>query len=302
MHGLSDERVAGGAEPLRASPRGRSLASIFAACGNPGCAMGWLRLWRSRRAPGFEGRWACSPECMGEMVTAAVRREMDRGGLQPHAHRLPMGLVLVEQGRLSPGQLRQALAGQRQAGEESDEMRRLGEWLVERGVVDEAALTRARSAQWNCPVLPLDDSSPEETAAVLPRFLSEAAGALPVRVAGGRLLYLAFAEGIDHSVSAAVEAMTGWNVIAGIAPDSEFRRAHRAYLEAPAPRAHFLEAGNSWLLARALARRIETVRPVESRLRRVHGWFWLRMWRRAPLGMPRCGDVEDLIGALGDSA
>lgn len=295
MHGLAWAGHRAGTEPIPAE----HAHSVFSACGNPRCATGWLRLWRSRRAPGFEGRWACSPECMGELVAAAVRREMDRGSLTPHAHWLPMGLLLVEQGRLTAEQLREALQEQRRTAGESEETRRLGEWLMERSVLDEAALTRALSVQWNCPVLPLDGFNPEETAGALPRFLADAAEALPVRVAGGRLLYLAFAGGLDRGLSAAVEAMTGLQVAAGMAPDSAFYPAHQRYLDTPAPRAHFLEAGDSWLLARAMTRRIEAERPVEARLRRVHGWFWLRMWRRPPTGIPRCGDVEDVIGAVG---
>ncbi len=288
MHGLTADPAAGEAR-----------RTMFSACGNPRCATGWLRLWRNRRVPGFEGRWACSAECMGEMVAAAVRREMDCGGFALHAHRLPMGLMLLEQGRISAEQLREALGEQRRAFGEDGETRRLGEWLVERGVLEEAALTRALSAQWNCPVLTLDAFHPEETAGALPRFLAEAAGALPVRVAGGRLLYLAFAGNIDRGLCAALETMTGLKVVAGIAPDSAFRRAQREYLETPGPRAHFLEAGSSWQLARALTRRIEAERPVEARLRRVHGWFWLRTWRRPPAGLPRSGDAEDVIGAVG---
>ena len=254
MHGLSRE---GAAIPVE-RVGGQRTRSVFSACGNPRCATGWLRLWRSRRAPGFEGRWACSPECMGELVAAALRRELDRGSLTPHTHWLPMGLLLVEQGRLTAEQLREALnAQQRTAGES------------------------------------------EETASVLPRFLAEAAAALPVRVAGGRLLYLAFAGGLDRGLNAAVEAMTGLRVAAGVVPDSAFGPAHQRYLATPGPGAHFLEAADSWQLARALTRRIEAEKPVEARLRRVHGWFWLRMWRRPPAGMPRCGDVEDVIGAVG---
>jgi hypothetical protein len=293
MHGLKTEwgnPSAGEAAPAR---------SVFSPCANPQCATGWLRLWRSRRAPVFENRWACSPECMGDLVAAAVRREMDRGGLGAHAHRMPVGLLLVEQGRMTPEQLRQALCAQQSAAGESGEARRLGEWLLERGVLDEAALTRALGAQWNCPIFSLDGFSAEETAAALPRFLAEAVGAVPLRVAGGRLLYLAFAGAIDRGLGAAVEAMTGLKVVAGLVPDSEFDRAQQEYRETPGPRAHFLEAGNSWLLARALSRRIEAERPVEARLRRVHGWFWLRMWRRAPVDVPRRGDVEDLIGTVG---
>lgn len=291
MHGVAARATEAGSEA-------EARRTIFPACGNPRCATGWLRLWRNRRAPGFEGRWACSAECMGDLVAAAVRREMDRGGFAPHAHRLPMGLVLLEQGRISAEELREALGEQRRAEVESGEPRRLGEWLVERGVLDEAALTRALSAQWNCPVLSLEAFDPEETAAVLPRFLAEATGALPVRIAAGKLLYMAFAGGIDRGLCAAVEAMTGLKVVAGMAPESEFRRAQRDYLATAAPRAHFLEAGSSWTLARALARRIEAEKPADAGLRRVHRWFWMRMMRRP--GLPRLGEVEDVIGSVGE--
>lgn len=290
MHGIAGEPGFGTEGGVR---------GIFSACANPRCATGWLRLWRSRRVPGFEGRWACSAECMSELVAAAVRREMDRGGMGPHAHRLPMGLMLVEQGRISAEQLRAALEEQRRAAEDSGESRRLGEWLVKSGALRETGLTRALGAQWNCPVLSTEESSPEEVGAALPRFLAEAAGALPLRMAGGKLLYVAFAGGIDRSVCAALEPMTGLKVVAGIAPDSEFRQALGQYLETPAPRARFLEVSSSWLLARALTKLIESEKPVEARLRRVHDWFWLRLWHRAPAGLPRCGEVEDMICALG---
>jgi hypothetical protein len=296
MHGVAREvQVAGTAA---ASGGGLPGRSVFSACGNPRCATGWLRLWRNRRVPGFEGRWACSAACMGDLVAAAIRREMDSGMAGPHAHRLPVGLLLLEQGRISVEQLRKALEEQREAGEGGG-TQRLGEWLVERGVLDEAAVTRALSAQWNCPVLSPDGFDPGEVAGALPRFLAEATGALPIRVAGGRLLYLAFASGVDRRVAAALEAMTDLKVVAGIAPEAAFARAHRAYLETPGPRAHFLEAGSSWLLARALTGWIEAEKPVEARLRRVHGWFWLRMWRQAPSGSPRPGEVEDVIGTVG---
>jgi hypothetical protein len=300
VHGVEAARPA--AEQA-AQPTARG---IFSACANPRCATGWLRLWRSRRTPGFESRWACSAECMGELVSAALRREMDRGGTGPHANRLPIGLMLLERGRITADELRAALEEQRRASGESvagenGEARRLGEWLVARGVLDETALTRALGAQWSCPVLPLDAFSPEETASALPRFLAEAAGALPLRVAGGKLLYLAFSGGIDRGLTAALGPMTGLQVVAGIAPDSEFHRSLRNYLEAPAPRARFLEAGSSGLLARALTKLVESEKPVEARLRRVHGWFWLRMWRRlpAPAGLPGRGEVDDTICAVG---
>ena len=277
--------------------------SFFPNCANPRCSTGWMRLWRSRRVPGFEGGWACSPECMGNLVAAALRREMAGGNAVPTAypHRVPMGLMLVEQNKITPAELHLALEGQRRSAEETGERIRLGEWLLRSGVLSEPALTRALSAQWNCPVFSLDDYRPAEVAAALPRFLSEAAGAVPVGAPGGRLLYLAFSSRIDRSLSYAVERMTGLRVAAGIAPDSAFRAAQERFLATPAPPARYLEAASSWVLGRTITKLIEAAKPMEARLTRIHDYYWLRLWRReaAPPGLPAADAVEDLLATVG---
>jgi hypothetical protein len=301
MHRLTGRTVgeAAGTTPSSSSGSG----SLFPHCANPRCATGWIHLWRSRRVPGFEGRWACSAECMEELVAAAVRREMNGGDAisLPHPHRLPMGLMLVEQGGITPAQLREALEGQQRAAEQTGETVRLGEWLVRSGVLGEPALMRALSAQWNCPVFPLANYHPEEVATAMPRFLSEALGALPVRAAAGRVLYVAFSGRIDRSLSYALERMNGMRVAAGLARDSEFEGAQAGFLGTPAPATRFLEAASSWVLVRAIAERIESERPVEARLARIHDYYWLRLWRRGAEGpgLPAPGGVEDLLATVG---
>jgi hypothetical protein len=277
--------------------------SLFPRCSNPRCATGWVHLWRSRRIPAFEGKWACSAECMRELVAAAVRRAMDGGdaGGLVHPHRLPMGLTLVEQGKITARQLREALEGQRRAAEEGGERMRLGEWLLKSGVLGEPALTRALGAQWNCPVFSLDGYRPQELASALPRFLSDALGALPVRAPGGTQLHVAFSGRVDRTLSYALERMTGLKVVAGVARDSEFVAAQGRYLASEGPRARFLEAASSRVLVRTLANLIETEKPVEARLARVHDYYWLRLWRRTEegSGLASPDAVEDLLATLG---
>jgi hypothetical protein len=61
-----------------------------------------------------------------------------------------------------------------------------------------------------------------------------------------------------------------------------------------------LEAASEPAVVRALARTVERVRPVESRLVRVHDCLWLRMWRKAQTGpLPDAGSVQDLICTIG---
>jgi hypothetical protein len=212
-----------------------------------------------------------------------------------------MGLMLVRQGTITVEQLQTALGEQQRASQEGSEARKLGEWLLESGVLSEPALTRALCLQWSCPVFSLEGFEPEAMATALPRFLAEAFGALPVRAPGGMLLYLAFSGRVDRSLSYAIERMTGLRVTAGIAPESEFRLAQNRYSDAAAPQVQYVEAESSWSLVRTIARRIEAARAVESRLVRVHDVFWLRTWRRPQtgLGLPAPEGVEDLLATIG---
>jgi len=295
-------RVVGGRAAK--TERARAWAApglLFPRCGNPRCATGWMHLWRSRRVPVFEGRWACSPECMADLIAASVRREMDGGdsSAAPHPHRLPMGLMLVHQGKITPEQLQTALEEQRRRAEENGESVRLGEWLLQSGVLSEPALTRTLCAQWNCPVLHLAGYRPDEVAGAIPHFLAEALGALPLRAPGGRQMYVAFSGHVGRSLSYALERMTGLPVVAGIAPDSEFRLAQARFLDTPAPRVRLLEAATSWVLVRTMTQLIERERPVEARLARVHEYYWLRLWRRRAEGLPPSDAVEDLLATVG---
>ena len=62
------------------------------------------------------------------------------------------------------------------------------------------------------------------------------------------------------------------------------------------PAVELIEASSEPALAQALARRVERVRPVESRLVRMHDCLWLRMWTRPQRGpLPRIASVQDLI-------
>ena len=273
-------------------------AGLLERCANPGCASGWLHLWRSRSAPVFEGGWNCSAACTEERMRAAVRREFEGRSSGPagYRHRMPMGLLMMEQGWITRAQLKQALDAQKAAG-----CGRLGDFLVRHGAVTEQLVTRALSLQWSCPVLPLPFHDPEALSPVMPRLFVDAFGALPLRVAAGRLLYLGFEERLDAVLALAVERMSGLRVESGLVPSSEFVPAHRRMLKAAFPGVQLLEAVSEPALARALARAVERVRPVEARLVRVHDCLWLRMWKKTDAGpVAEPGWVEDVIGSIAE--
>jgi hypothetical protein len=112
-----------GSAPLPSGGLGR----LFSTCANPACSTGWLHLWRSRTAPVFEGGWSCSMACTIARLEAAIRRETEGRSAEPftHRHRIPLGLVMLEQGWITSEQLRHALDAQKAAGQG-----KLGEWLV----------------------------------------------------------------------------------------------------------------------------------------------------------------------------
>lgn len=281
---------------LRPSRQGTpaARAAWFPVCSNPDCRAGWLRLSRSRSAPMFEGGWCCSPECTRTQVETALRREMGSrvAAQQVHRHRIPLGLAMLDQRWITPGQLRGSLAAQRQAG-----AGRLGHWLRREGV-SERLIARALGLQWSCPVLSVDGQLAESVTVLLPRLFVDAFGALPLRVAADRILYLGFEDRLDPALALAVETMTGLRVESGVVEESPFRRAHARALEARYPAVELVEAASEAALAAVLAKAIERARPVASRLVRVHDCIWLRMILRPQSGpVPGLDAVRDLIGS-----
>jgi hypothetical protein len=212
----------------------------------------------------------------------------------PHRHRVPLGLVMLEQGWITSEQLRKALDAQRAAGQG-----RLGKWLVRGQGVSEQLVTRALGLQWSCPVLPLEHHDPATMATILPRLFVEAFGALPLRVAAGQILYLGFEDRPDPVVTLAVERMLGLRVEAGLVRGSQFQSAHQRMLNATYPKTELIEAASESPLVRVLTRAIERAKPAESRLVRVHDCLWLRMWKNPrSTSAVEISEVEDVICSL----
>jgi hypothetical protein len=288
----------GNAGPAADAPRwsaaagvaARARREIFPTCANPNCAAGWIRLWRSRKEPIFEGGWSCSPTCTARLIETAIRREVDVQGIAAagHRHRIPLGLTMLEQGWISQNDLRRALAAQHAA-----RAGRLGSWLVQGQCATEEQVARALGLQWSCPVLGVEMHHPEAMAALLPRLFVDAYGALPLRVAAGRIAYLGFEDRPDASLALAVERITGLHVETGVVAESAFRPAHQRLLGTRFPQAELIEAGTEAAMVSALTAAVERIQPRDSRLVRVHDCLWLRMWvsHRVPADRNSVADV-----------
>jgi hypothetical protein len=294
--GPLDDRSLGEASPAQWG-RKAARAGLFATCANPGCASGWLHFLRSRSRPVFESGWNCSPACTTTRLRAAVRRELEGMGSaqKHHRHRVPLGLLMLEQGWITSAQLRQAVEAQKGAG-----AGRLGQWLMRQQGVSEQLVTRALGLQWSCPVLSMEFYDAEALTVLVPRLFVDAFAALPLRVAAGKLLYLGFEDRLDPVLALAIERMTGLRVESGLVQGSLFHPAHERLLSARFPRVHLIEASSELAMVQALAKTIERAQPVDSRLVRAHDCLWLRMWLRAQAGpLPEVDSVEDVICSIG---
>jgi hypothetical protein len=243
-------------------------------CGNMECAGGWTRPWRNRRRPVFDGLWGCSGRCILAMVRTALRREAGDGAESvPHRHRVPLGLLMLSQGWITRAHLQQALEAQRKNGS-----RRIGEWLVSECGVDPERVTRALAQQWSCPVLGMEGFSPETMALVMPTVFIEKFGLLPLRLAGSRILYLAFEDCRDASMALAVERVTGLKAESGILNESQFRAARTRLLQCDSVETKLEAAADADCLAGRITAILEQKQPIASRLVRVHQYYWLRLW------------------------
>jgi hypothetical protein len=268
-------------------------------CGNPECASGWTRPWRSRRRPIFEGQWGCGGRCVLAMVRAAVRRELGDGeavAAVPHRHRVPLGLLMLAQGWITHPQLQQALTAQRESG-----TGRIGDWLISECGLDAEQITRGLGMQWGCPVLTTEKFSPEAMALVMPKIFIESFSLLPLQVAGSRILYLGFVDRLDASAAFATERMTELKVESGVVEGAQFEAARARLLDCDSVEAKIEAVEDKDTMAARITAVLEQKQPIASRLVRLHQYYWLRIWLESG-AMGRVGSMpaasEDVMDYL----
>jgi hypothetical protein len=285
------------ASDSHAAPVRFARPGLIGHCANSDCRSGWIHLFRKRSIPVFEGGWTCSPKCTEMLLLAAIRRELhDRSpSHNPYRHRIPLGLLMMEQGWITGRQLREALEAQKAAG-----TGRLGDWLVLRNATDEATVTRALGLQWSCPVLPVESAGPAALASLMPRLFLDAFGVLPLRIAADKLLYLGFEQSPDPVLAFALGRMLELRVESAIVPSSLFHGAQRKMLAAEFPAIQLAEAVSESAAAHLLARTMERFQPANARLIRIHDCLWLRMWLfRETHAVPQIHSVCDVVCSIG---
>jgi hypothetical protein len=224
----------------------------------------------------LNGRRHCSEECFAAGVLEATQQLLRHlAPRQRRNHRVPLGLVLLQQGLVSEGTLKAALGAQREAGHG-----RVGEWLRRLGGVSEPQITRALGAQWACPVFPLQGSHTFlKCAEMVPLAILESVRMIPAHfLAPSRLLYVAFADRIDPSALYAIERMDDCHTHPCLVDESAFDAALDQIRRQP--RNHetcFDSLRDPREVARTACNHALSLQAREARLTACAEFLWMRL-------------------------
>ena len=137
----------------------------------------------------------------------------------------PLGALLVERGDMSGQQLRDALGSQTSGG------KRLGEILVELGVISQRVLSSALAEQVGLEAVDISRARPDiAIVGLLTEEQARSLGALPLRRVGGRI-EVAISDPLDRELQAKLIALLHTPVRLLVAPPADIAYAiDRAYL------------------------------------------------------------------------
>ncbi|MGD0426553.1 MAG: hypothetical protein ABSC10_07525 [Candidatus Acidiferrales bacterium] len=248
-------------------------------CENANCAYtNPLRKFLRRHDGGvfLQGRWYCSLDCFEQGITNAFA-ELIKLPDEPLArlHRIPLGLLLLGRGVITEIELKTALQAQRETGNE-----RLGRALVRLGIASSDQVSEALAAQWGCVVFPVDqDQRYRECCQLLPMALLESSRMLPMRyMKESQLLFLAFAEDIDHTTIYAIERLLPGRTQPCVITEAAMDQALEEIRSRPRPDEivfeNFLEAAEMARIIRDYAVQIGAEELILARPRR---FLWVRL-------------------------
>jgi hypothetical protein len=262
-------------------------------CANPECFAHCAHTGSTR----FAGQPRCSPECLEAALRATLAREnsLSTEAALETGPRVRIGQILVEQGVITEPQLERALRSQRLTG-----AGRLGTWLRQQTQLPEEDFAAALSIQWGCPVFRVGAFAAGRMSMYLPRPLVEALGALPLRVSREpRRLTICFEDRIEPELLRACERMHDLPVEAGLLSSNEFWYGTGELLKAEFPPYSLVEAKNMDEMILAMTEVMVRTAVTDARLVCVRGYYWLRMLVDGP---DDANPVRDILCTLRASA
>lgn len=234
--------------------------------------VGVLLGMRSGARPKLEGQWYCRKQCLREALSERARRDFSdesKTGSRVR-HRVPLGLMLQARGVVTAEQLQVALHVQAESG------CRLGDVLRNHFGVAEERITGAIAAQWGLPVLHLPVPSAMPAQNIAPARLFQSSGAFPVERTATSLL-LACAEGPDPGLALALERMYPLRVEFGLVSSSVLEMWRASHQENAAS-VRGMRVADRDALAGEAADLLYRLQPVDSRIVRINGMWWVRLW------------------------
>ena len=246
-------------------------------------------------------RLVCGAQCAEQALGEAVAAELaaSSAGALRTGPKLRIGEILVERGVITEEQLERALRSQRLTG-----AGRLGNWLRELTQLPDREFAAALAIQWECAVYSLAQFAPEAVAALLPRTLIETLDALPLRMSGeGEHLILCFEDRPDRELVRACGRMHGVSVEGGLLPSHEFWHGSRQILRCTFPPSVLVRAADREQMISAVAACLFHSGVFQARMVYVRGHYWVRFWTRTELGGTDASvrDLLCLIEARGDA-
>jgi type IV pilus assembly protein PilB len=162
-----------------------------------------------------------------------------------------LGELLIEGGLIDEQTLRQALETQKV------QKRRIGQILVNMGVVDDMAIARVLSTQLRLPLIHLEDLSvPPEILSLVPQEIAENYLLLPLRLEN-RLLTVAMVNPLEFYAIDDVRFATGLDVSMAVSPESEMISALARHY----PKGELDRGADNWP---NIEESLEVVKTVES--------------------------------------
>ncbi len=279
-------------------PSSRAILSL-PVCAGHGCMRPptlWQRWWARHEGIRFEQDWYCSPECFATGLAprvSALAAGMLR--VRPTQPRFPLGLLLMEQGIISPEQLQRALSCQRRKGHG-----RIGEWLVATGAARESDITSALALQQNCPLFSNAAIQSFPSSMQFPASLTRRYGGVPVyfdSLAG--TLYLGFASPLNRPLLRAAGHLMGCRIEPCIVSDELHRLAAERWESGLRGEAVCIDQRQSIEeMTRAIAGYAAQANASSCALARCEGYLWTRLYGDLrSLDLLFRADVEDDLGS-----
>lgn len=233
----------------------------------------WHRLRPSFDRVRLRGCCLCFPHCFERELRRIVDAMWaEKYQMTSKPRRIPLGLILLSRGSITPPQLRHALDAQTSAAS-----RRIGEWLQTLGFAEEQEVAAALATQWSCPLLRKLPSQYVDRA--IPARLLRRFRMLPIYFSTSRrLLHIALAGDVSYPALLAIEEVAGCKTEVCLTTEEELERGFERLEEnCDAEEKLFENCAGSEEIVRIIANYIGRVAATEVRVAKCAEVLWVRI-------------------------